>query len=271
MKKCWTLAIVGSLLFTTSAMLLSQSPTPPPPDHWWNKSPFAAPDSLNRLLFHAEGNLSVNNMTGNYEMHQIQTGTEIDLRKGFMTGSLAGSYFDNSTTGDQQKMTHFQFRADVRYDFLPYLLAETGVLWEKYELHMLKDQYLPFLGIGTSWTISPMHQLNLFVAGGRVFPTYTAPVEYFGMKEGPYYGMYISQYYHFTYSQDLSFEETFVHLRNLDETKRYTTTISLNLYFALSQHLNIMVGYSRSLSTEAGFAGHSEVDAGQSVGINLLF
>ena len=275
MKKCRTFTIVASLLFIVSAMLLSQTPAPlpAPPDHWWNKSPFVATDSLDRLLFHAEGNLSINNMTGNYEMHMIQTSTEIDLRKEFLTGSLAASYFDNSTTNSQLKMTHFQLRGDVRWDIQSYLLAEAGVLWEKYELHMLKDQYLPFVGIGTSWTIASAHQLNLFVAGGRVFPTFTVPdpiFERFGMKVGPYNGMYVSQYYSFIISKELSLAETFTHLRNLDETKRFTTNISLNLYFALSQHLSIALGYTHALSTEAGFAGHSDVDAGQTVGIRFL-
>jgi hypothetical protein len=204
-------------------------------------------------------------------MHALQTGGEIDLRKGSATGSLSVRYNKQGSSfgGVENAMSTFLLHASVNWDFLPVLFGEVGMQWEKNELHLLKDQYLPYAGVGARWTIFSVHQLNFFVAGGRVFPTYTIPISYFGMQEGAYNGMYISQYYQFSYSQQLLFQESVVHLRNLNETKRYTTNVVLKLSFALSTHLSIAVAYSNSLSTEAGFFGASKVDTGQSVGLTI--
>ncbi|RPI01012.1 MAG: hypothetical protein EHM64_16380, partial [Ignavibacteriae bacterium] len=56
-----------SLLLAASCLLLAQTPAAPPvPDHWWKMTSFKAVDSLNRLLFHGEGQLSYQNTTGNF-------------------------------------------------------------------------------------------------------------------------------------------------------------------------------------------------------------
>ena len=89
------------------------------------------------------------------------------------------------------------------------------------------------------------------------------------MQEGPYNGIYVAQYYRFNISQGVRLDERFNHLRNLSETKRFSTNVFVNLAFAVARHLEVTVGYSSSLSTEAGFVGASEVDAGESVGVNL--
>jgi hypothetical protein len=266
------LASVVALLLFVPAVLQSQTPaSPPAPDHWWKKSPYAAHDSLDRILFHAEGSLSVNNTSGNYEAQMVQSGAEIDMRKGYATGAFSIVYNKQRTEsgGNVNSMSYFLLHTNFSWDFLSFLTGQVGVVWEKNEQRMLKNQYLPYVGIGTRWTISSVHQLNLYLAGGRAFPTYTLPISFFGMNEGPYNGMYISQYYQFGITQDLSLEESFDHLRNLNETKRYSTNMSVKLSFALSPYLKIVLNYTRSLSTEAGFVGAKEVDTGQSVGINL--
>jgi hypothetical protein len=204
-------------------------------------------------------------------MHSLQSGAEIDLRRGSATGSFSIQYSKQRTSsgGYESSMSTFLLHSSVNWDFLPVLSGEVGVLWEKNELHLLKNQYLPYAGVGARVTVSSVHQLNFFVAGGRVFPTYTIPISYFGMKEGAYNGIYLSQYYQFSYSQQILFQESVIHLRNMNETKRYTTNVILQCSFALSSHLSIAVKYSHSLSTEAGFFGAREVDTGQSVGLTI--
>ena len=266
------LAVLIPLFSIFSADLQSQTPASAPvPENWWRNSPFTSPDSLNRLLFHGEGTLAYNNMTGNFESNMIQCGTEIDLRKDHATGSVSVMYNKQRTKQGpvENSMSYFLFQTKVEWDFQSYLTGEAGVMWEKNELHMLENQYLPYVGVGTRWAITPAQQFNVFVAGGRVFPTYTVPISYFGMKEGAYNGMHISQSYHLGISPAVGFDESFVHLRNLVETKRYSTNITLRLSTAISSYLKIMLEYSHMLSTEAGFVGASEVDTGQSVGINL--
>ncbi|RPI06424.1 MAG: DUF481 domain-containing protein, partial [Ignavibacteriae bacterium] len=206
-----------------------------------------------------------------FESRMIASSGEFDVRKGAVTGSLNYQY-SNQRTSDNNQATHREYllaAAAISWDILPFLIGNVGVLWEKDEQRMMLNRYLPYAGIGTRWTITPQHQLNFFVAAGRAFPTYTIPIRYFGLDEGPFYGVHGSQYYKFTFARGQSIEEEVIHLRNLHETKRYSTTVTLRIAFALSPYLDIFVGYTRAYNSEAAFIKAKEVDAGESVGIRF--
>jgi len=261
------------MLLANTVASLSQTATPTPfPEQWWERNPYEAPDSLNRFLYHAGGKFAFNNSSGNYNATMIHTGGDAAVRQGFTSGYLDVSYSreEASSGGSETSMTLYQLRAYVDWAFQTHLFAEAGFVWQKNKMHLLQDQYLPYLGVGTQWTVASAHQINFFVAGGKAFPTYTVPFELFGMKSGNYDVMYASQYYRYNIRPGIRLDESFIHIRNLNETKRYSTNIALNLLFAISRHVEIMVGYTSSLSTEAGFVGASEVDTGENVGVNLI-
>lgn len=266
-KYLFVLTLLFSVLLIP-ARLKAQSP-----EKWWLKSSRA--DTVKKkLMVHADMKYSYTKMKGvlSGEMH-VGDITLVE-RKGYFTNfSKCGiDKMDISLKGSTPlafKSTSYYITDYIDADLSKVVFSQTGFIWERDDLLLIKNRYSFYTGVGTNILLFKRLKLKSMVAMGRINQDYTMPVDNVDVIKGAYAAFYCKHNLDFTITPSLSFLGYVYYLSNIDDTKRYRYGTNLNLQIGIIKHVNLVVGYTYRYDRELILFGATPAYSTQNLGIEI--
>ncbi|MGE5480955.1 MAG: DUF481 domain-containing protein [Chloroflexota bacterium] len=285
MKKSYlnTIVILIAAISACSSMAFGQANSSYP---WWLSSSLTNPDTTDAVRYHAEGDFSFTNMSGNLE-GTVYRGKILNfIRKGRVTGHLnyladisdITKFADNS--GDPHSaskiVTNKQIaEAAIDYDLTKVLFLEGGTVWERDINSAILNRYSYYGGLGINQVFEGKHFLNAVLAAGVADIEYDIPPPYtidmFDVQKKPAAYLFFMQSYAWNVTEKISFQEGLRYYPNLSETKRYRYAAELRTNFAVWDFLSFFIGYDYAYDNDAKNVQAYSTDTKTMIGIKLQY
>lgn len=243
---------------------------------WWANSSFEYSPTYPYLLKHSELKLTYAKVTGNDEGNVWKGAVWLTQRKGRFT-NLIGYEIDQknitSTDGSSVKKDTQRFEETALYELNRYLFVEAGFHWQRLSVQMIKDRYIPYVGIGSYNLLQDIlnkraDRLGLHLGYARVTDVYDSVItDVIKNDSDTYNGIYARADFSHRFSDMLTYKQSFVMKHALDatpmyrmttmpqrgileqkavlvgSTKRYDWRWTNSLEFALNQYVGFIVSY----------------------------
>jgi|GEM_PF-2900250 hypothetical protein len=270
MKIIFTAALIligGLSTFITAQTIVEKKPSP----QWWINSSLA--DTIERYLFHVEGQYNYTKMTGAADGEMQSGGITAAIRKNIVTNHTEYMIDKMNLTLKSLRMNYATesqaFTDYINVDVTRILYGEAGFIWERDDALYIKNRYSLYAGAGLNGLIFEKHYLKVLAAFGRVRQDYTIPVDNFNVTKGAYTAFYIRQLYKYVMDSRLSLIEQAYYLTNMTYSNRYRMSASLNLMIGIIQPVSLVLGYTYKFDKEAELLGAIAKNTTQTIGFNI--
>jgi hypothetical protein len=252
---------------------------------WWYFS--ALEDTLDRgkVLYHFDGNLAFNQLSGNIDGTALNTKILNTLRYYSFTLHLdylidfakITTYDDNSGTPasiHNTKTSKQVVEVALDYDLSKIFYIESGMIWERDFNKSILNRNSYYLGLGLNSHINKEHVFSLIAAAGIVDIEYDLPkavLDNFNVQKKPDDYLFFIQSYSWTILQNLEFREMFKYFPNISETERYRYELDLSVNSALWEFISVFIAYKYCYDNDAKNIFIYPRDTKLTCGINLQF
>lgn len=241
---------------------------------WWENSSFLYRPQYPYLLKHTHMKFSYAKTTGNDDGYAVKGGLYLALRKDRFT-NVIGYEVDKkdivSVDGSSYDKDVQTFEETALYELNRYLFVEAGMFWQRLSLQMIRDRYMPFVGIGSFNVLQDVldrkkDRLALALGLGRVRDEYYPVImEMVNRDSDTFNGVYGRADFTHRFEAPLTYRQKFTMKHATDATpiyrittipqttdqraivvgttKRYDWRWSNSLEFALNQYVGFLISY----------------------------
>jgi len=243
--------IESKLLLTTTALLLGALLSPSAtlaqeaPPLWWLQSAQAVQPRPEQLLIHAEAQYSYTRMRGNFSGSQQAGGGLLVLRKGLFSSGTSGNLQKQNASilggrGSIEQET-FLIEQNFRYDLLPKVGPQVGVLLERDESRYIDTHSIYYAGLKIHPLTTQRIQSRMLLAAGHQIERYTVPEP----DRDAWHG-YVSSEAHYNLTPKVRFYQNsslmveFSDFGNYRARATLGSDISLNRWFGVALNWNVV-------------------------------
>jgi hypothetical protein len=200
-------------------------------EEWWENTSFEYSPVYPYLLKHTHLKFSYAKTTGNDDGHAWKGGILLALRKDRLT-NVIGYEIDQkrftSADGSSTDKNVQNFEETLSYELNRYLFLETGFYWQRLSQQLIKNRWVPFMGIGTYNILQDIldkkkNRLKLNLGYGRVTDYYDSfVVDITDRKSESFNAMYLKAEFAHKFTSMLTYKQDFIYKQALNSTPVYT-------------------------------------------------
>jgi hypothetical protein len=218
------------------------------PKNWWQKSSYEY-DYTDKTLFHLEGLISYNKMSGNEAGENLKASLSGKARKGHLGVSVSYSKQKNTQTIYTTKTISlptvvtddYTLGTVIGYDINNKFYLNLGYERSTNTVFQIYSKASEYFGVGYRLIETDNHKLNVFVAKGKEDISFMKDAV---LPSGATNGIFYQTTYGWSITPTTMLELNYSYLQT-DMPDRDTSSFSTELTVMLSESVAIMVGYNR--------------------------
>jgi hypothetical protein len=261
------IVVCGSVNLITAQTTGEKAPLP----QWWLYSSLA--DSIDRFLFHVEGQYSYSKMSGSIEGETQSGAARVAIRKNIFTNHTEYMIDKMNLMLQALRMNYVTesqvFTNYLDVDLTRLLFGEVGFIWERDHSLLIKNRYSFYAGLGLNGLIFEKHYLKVLAAIGRIDQDYTIPVDNINVIKGAYTPFYMRQQYKYIIDQTFSVTEFAYYLADLNDADRYRMGLNLSLNILIVKPVSLVLSYAYKFDKESELLGAIPRNTTQTIGVNV--
>lgn len=253
-----TFYITFTLLFVLVPGILAQN--------WWQQNSLKMENLPDKLLFHAEGDYSLNVATGTISgfLHDGEAGFRLRKNRYLFNMSTDLKYQKLKMGSLVLREKYYLIEGALIYDLLPNLHAEVGAVWEKDDQQYIDQRLVIYTGLNVELFSNEIWGLNVMGAFGEQRQVYVVSPNVYVDWVG-----YTQQNFRLKLHPKIFFTEKFIYVRELGDDASYRNLLRLQTIFRFTPHFSAMIKHETKYESQTLFPGIEKLNHFQTMGIRF--
>jgi hypothetical protein len=234
--------------------------------NWWQVNSLKLDNLPDKVLFHAEGQYSLDRAKGTISgfLHEAEAGIQLRKKRVLFNISTDLKYQKLEMGPQLIREKYYLIEGALIYDLLPNLHAEVGAVWEKDDQQYIDQRLIMYTGLNVelysnqTWGLNVMgalgEQREMFVISPNVFVDWVA---------------YAQQNFRLLIHPKIIFTEKFIYVRELGDQSGYRNLLRLQTVFRFTPHVSALVKHETKYEQQTLYPGIEKLNHFQTIGIRF--
>lgn len=234
--------------------------------NWWQVNSLKMNNLPDKVLFHAEGQYSLDVASGTISgfLHEGEGGFQL-RKKRVLFNSFTDIKYQKVEMGPQViREKYMLLEGALIYDVLPFLHVEAGALWERDDQQYIDQRLIMYTGANVELFSNTTWGLNIMAAGGEQRKMYVDNDPVFVDVVG-----YFQQNFRLLIHPNIIFTEKFILVQEFGDQGGYRNILRLQTIFRFTPHLSALVKHETKYEEKVLFPGIEKLNHFQTIGLRF--
>lgn len=234
--------------------------------NWWQVNSLTLDELPDKVLFHAEGQYSLDMASGTISgfLHDAEAGVQVRKNRLLLNLSTDLKYQKLKMGPEVIREKYYLIEGDINYDLLSYLHAEAGAVWEKDYQQNIDQRLVIYTGINVELVSNKTLGFNVMGAFGE------QRVKYFGSTNVDInWIVYSQQNLRLMLHPKIIFTEKFIFLQELADDSGYRNMLRLQTIFRFTPHVSAIIKHETKYEQKTNFLGIEKLNQFLTIGVQF--
>ena len=234
--------------------------------NWWQVNSLKLDSLPDKVLYHAEGQYSLERAKGTISgfLHEAEAGIQLRKKRLLLSISTDLKYQKIEMGPQLIREKYYLIDGALIYDVLPNLHAEAGAVWEKDDQQYIDQRMVIYAVLNVELYSDQTFGLNFMGALGEQREMFTvSPNIYVDWVA------YAQQNLRVLIHPKIIFTEKFIYVRELGDQSGYRNLLRLQTIFRFTPHVSAVVEHETKYEQKTLFPGIEKLNHSQTIGIRF--
>lgn len=234
--------------------------------NWWQVNSLTLDDFPDKVLFHAEGEYSLDMASGTISgvLHNAEAGVQIRKNRLLLNLSTDLKYQKLEMGPQVIREKYYLIDGAFIYDLLPNLHAEAGAVWEKDDQQNIDQRLVMYTGLNVQLVSNQIWGFNVMGAFGE------QRVKYFGSPNVDVNWVgYGQQNFRLMLHPKIMFTEKFIFVQEFGDDSGYRNMLRLQTIFRFAPHVSAMIKHETKYEQKTPFPGIKKLNQFLTMGVRF--
>lgn len=234
--------------------------------NWWQVNSLKLDNVPDKVLFHAEGQYSLETASGTISgfLHDAEAGFQIRKKRILFNMSTDLKYQKLELGPQVIREKYYLIDGALIYDLLPFLHAEVGAIWEKNDQQNIDQRLIMYSGLNVELFSNVTWGLNVMGAIGEQRQLYlgnpNVHVDWVG---------YAQQNFRLLVHPKIIFTEKFIYIRELGDDVGYRNMLRLQTILRFTPHFSGLIKHETKYEQNTPHPSIEKLNHFQTIGIRF--